>query len=153
MQRRRPRTNNTDMADLRVGLYCRVSLDKDDSGKSTTDQAAIGREWAEKVGAVVAGEYIEPGSRSASRFATKARDEFDRLVADIEASKLDAIWFWEQSRSSRRLDVFAQLRDSCRKMGVLWVERDRVVDPNDNSDMLSAGFKALMSEQESEMTS
>ncbi|HEX6758633.1 MAG TPA: recombinase family protein [Propionibacteriaceae bacterium] len=148
-----PRTNTTDLTDLRVGLYCRVSLDKDDTGKSTTDQRDVGRRWAADHGAIVVDEYIEPGSRSASRFATKDREEFDRLVADIEAGRLDAIWFWEQSRSSRRLGVFAELRDSCRQMGVLWVERDRVVDPNDNSDMLSAGFKALISEQESEMTS
>jgi site-specific DNA recombinase len=153
-RRRKPaKRDTTNLVDLRVGLYCRVSLDKDDTGKSTTDQAAIGRAWADQVGAVVVAEYIEPGSRSASRFATKAREEFNRLVEDIEAAKLDAVWFWEQSRSSRRLDTFAQLRDICRHMGVLWVERDRIVDPNDNSDMLSAGFKALLSEQESEMTS
>jgi DNA invertase Pin-like site-specific DNA recombinase len=153
--KRRPatRTNTTDLTDLRVGLYCRVSLDKDDDAKSTTDQRDIGREWAAREGAVVVDEYVEIGSRSASRFAKKAREQFDRLLGDVEAGKLDAIWFWEQSRSSRRLAVFADLRDICRKMGVLWVERDRVVDPNDNNDMLSAGFKALISEQESEMTS
>jgi site-specific DNA recombinase len=151
--RRAAKRDITDLVDLKVGLYCRVSLDKDDTGKSTTDQAAIGREWAEKVGAVIVGEYIEPGSMSGSRYATKAREEYARLLADIGDGKLDAVWFWEQSRTSRRLDVFAELRNLCRDMGVLWVERDRVIDPNDNNDMLSAGFKALISEQESEMTS
>jgi site-specific DNA recombinase len=149
--RRSHNTNN--LAGLRVGLYCRVSLDKDDTAKSTTDQVSIGREWAARVGAVVVGEYVEKGSRSASRFATKEREEFNRLVADIEAGQLDAIWFWEQSRSSRRLGVFAELRDTCRRMGVLWVERDRVMDPHDNNDMMMAGFKAVISEQESEQTS
>jgi DNA invertase Pin-like site-specific DNA recombinase len=154
MKRRPSRTNTTDLTDLRVGLYCRVSLDKDDTGKSTTDQVEIGREWAARVGAVVVDEYVELGSRSASRFATKDREQFTRLLADIEAGdKLDAIWFWEQSRSSRRLGVFAELRDSCRRMGVLWVERDRVIDPSDKDDMMMAGFKAIFSEQESEMTS
>ena len=147
------RRDTGDLAGLRVGLYCRVSLDKSGDAKSTTDQLGIGREWAQRVGARIAGEYIEPGSRSASRFATKAREEFKRLVADVEAGQLDAIWFWEQSRSARRLDVFAKLRDLCRRMGVLWVERDRIIDPNDSRDMLTAGFKALIDEQGSEDTS
>lgn len=151
--RRAAKRDITDLVDLKVGLYCRVSLDKDDTGKSTTDQAAIGREWAEKVGAVIVGEYIEPGSMSGSRFGKKAREEYTRLLADIEAGELEVVWFWEQSRTSRKLEGFAELRSICRNMGVLWVERDRVIDPNDNNDMLSAGFKALISEQESEMTS
>jgi site-specific DNA recombinase len=151
--RRSAKRDINDMVDRRVGLYCRVSIDKDDTGKSTTDQAAIGREWVEKVGAVIADAYIEKGSRSASRFATKDREEYTRLLADIEAGKLEVVWFWEQSRSSRRLDVFAELRNICRDRGVLWVERDRVIDPNDNNDMMMAGFKAIISEQDSEMTS
>jgi DNA invertase Pin-like site-specific DNA recombinase len=151
--RRASKRDTNDMVDQRVGLYCRVSLDKDDTGKSTTDQAAIGREWAEKVGAVIVGEYIEKGSRSASRYATKDREEYTRLLSDIEDGKLDIVWFWEQSRASRRLVGFGELRDLCRDMGVLWVIRDRPVDPNDTTDMLAAGLGALISEQESEMTS
>jgi len=47
------------------------------------------------------------------------------MVAEVEAGRLDVLWFWEISRQQRRLDVFARLRDLCRERGVLWVIRDR----------------------------
>lgn len=152
-RRRGLKRDLSDLSGLRVGLYCRVSLDKDQDAKSTTDQADEGRRWIASVGAVIAGEYIEEGSRSASRYATKEREEFQRLIADIKAGKLDAVWFWEQSRSGRRLDVFAELRNLCRDMGVLWVVRDRVYDPGDYKDMLAPGVMALLDESSSDQTS
>jgi site-specific DNA recombinase len=153
MKRRPPAKRDTsNLTDLRVGLYVRVSLDQDDTGKSTDDQEAVGREWVGKVGAVLVDVYSDR-DRSASRYATKEREEFTRLLGDIAAGKLDAVWFWELSRSQRRLDVFAKLRDLCRDMGVLWVIRDRVVDPNDSTDMMSSAMMAVIGENESEMTS
>jgi DNA invertase Pin-like site-specific DNA recombinase len=63
------------------------------------------------------------------------REHFDRLVGDIKAGKLDAIWVWELSRLQRDLSVFAPLRDLCRTHRVLWINRDRVQDPADYRDM------------------
>jgi site-specific DNA recombinase len=152
MRRRPTKRDTTNLTDLRVGLYVRVSLDQDDSGKSTDDQEAVGREWVGKVGAVLVDVYSDR-DRSASRYATKEREEFTRLLGDIEAGKLDAVWFWELSRSQRRLDVFAKLRDLCRGMGVLWVIRDRVYDPSAYADMMTLGMLSVIGENESEMTS
>jgi site-specific DNA recombinase len=157
MRKRPPKRDINNLTDLRVGLYCRVSRDKDDpgdKGKSPDDQEAAGRAWAARVGAVVVEPtYKEKDSRSASRFATKEREEFTRLLADIEAGKLDIIWFWELSRSQRRLDVFADLRDLCRKWGVLLAIGDRVHDPDDYADMLGPSVLSVMGELESEQTS
>jgi site-specific DNA recombinase len=160
--RRRPaRRDLTNLTGLRAGLYCRVSrvdeknkdrLAETGQEKSTEDQEAVGREWVSRQGAVVADIYSDP-HRSASRFATKARENFDRLLADIEAGQLDLIWFWELSRSSRRLGVFADLRDMCRSKGVLWVIRDRVYDPASYADMMTLGMLSVIGENESEMTS
>jgi site-specific DNA recombinase len=158
-----PRTkrNITDLKGARAGLYCRVSQvserNRDDyrttgQEKSTEDQEAVGREWAHREGATVAEVYSDPG-RSASRFATKARENFDRLIGDIKAGKLDLIWFWELSRSQRRLGVFAELRDLCRDMGVLWVIRDRVYDPDNYGDMMTLGMLSVVGETESELIS
>src|SRR6266566_249527 len=103
MPRRPPakRRDINDLSDLRVGLYCRVSLDN----------------------------------------------------GDIEAGELDVVWFWELSRSQRRLDVFARLRDLCREQSVLWVIRDRVYDPTNYADMMTLGMLSVIGENESEMTS
>ena len=91
---------------------------------------------------------------SASRFAvSKNRPDFERMVADVRAGKLDILWFWEISRQQRRLEVFAELRNLCRDKGVLWVMRDRVADPANSQDMLLAGIQSMMAEDESEKLS
>ncbi len=143
-----------DLRGARVGLYCRVSFDPNGNEKSVGDQEVDGRVWARKVGAQLARRHIYRDSdRSASRFATKQRESFDRLLADIAAGELDAVWFWELSRQQRRLDVFARLRDLCREHGVVWVIRDRVYDPTNTGDMVTLGMLSVMAENESEMTS
>jgi site-specific DNA recombinase len=143
-----------DFHDQRVGLYCRVSLDADETGKSVDDQEAIGREWVEHVGGLLDERHVyRDVSRSASRYATKVREAFARMLVDIEAGELDAIWFWELSRSQRQLGVFAQLRDLCRDKGVVWVIRDRVYDPTSSADMMTTAVLSVVAENESEMTS
>ena len=132
----------------RVGLVTTAGVQE----KSTCDQAAVGREWAARAGAAVADTYSDPDI-SASRFTKKNRPQFDRMIADVQAGKLDLIWFWELSRSQRRLDVFASLRDLCREKGVLWVIRDRVYDPASYADMMTLGMLSVIGENESEMTS
>jgi len=162
---RRPANGNiNDLTDLRVGLYVRVSDDDnpdkkarkaDPKGyiaKQTEDQKKVGLEWAERVGANVVGIYSDP-DYSAGRIATKPRPEFTRLKRDIEAGKMDLVWFWEVSRSQRRLDVFAELRDLCRAAGVRCVIRDRVYDPDDYKDMITPAILSVMAENESEQTS
>jgi site-specific DNA recombinase len=154
-------TSTQDLRDLRVGLYCRVSRrgDDDDAAdkavqeKSTRDQEREGRHWIAQHQCKLAGVYVDDGI-SASWYAEgKKRQEFERLQTDIGAGKLDVVWFWEQSRSTRRLGVYADLRDLCRKHGVLWVIRDRVYDPGNASDMLSPAIQAIIAEDESEKLS
>jgi DNA invertase Pin-like site-specific DNA recombinase len=161
MPSRRPaakkRHTEEDLRDLRVGLYCRVSKENDGNDKSireksVDDQEREGRRWVDQHHCTLTRVYRDPG-RSASRFATRKREDFDMLTADIDAGKLDVIWFWEQSRSTRRLGVYAELRDLCRDHGVLWVIRDRVYDPASSADMLSPAIQAIISEDESEKIS
>src|SRR5215469_6380767 len=149
----RDKRDINDLSGLRAGLYVRVSKADPKSKdrfrqtgqeKSTEDQAELGRQWAVRQGAVVADVYSDPDI-SASRFALKKnRPQFERMVADITAGKLDLIWFWELSRSSRRLGVFASLRDLCRDHGVLWVIRDRVYDMDSYADVMTLGLLSVI---------
>lgn len=139
-----------DLTDLRVGLYCRVSRDGEQDEKSTQDQAAVGRDWIEKNGARLAGEYIEKGSRSASRFATKEREEFTRLCDDVAAGKLDVVWVWAIDRSNRNLKVFAELRDLFQTHGVWLSVNGRMHDPNNYDDWMMLGFTSIFGERYSE---
>jgi DNA invertase Pin-like site-specific DNA recombinase len=147
---------------LRAGLYCRVSVARDKDGqdhgevitdKSTEDQAADGRRFAHRRGLTIAGVYSDPDI-SASRFAIKKeRPQFNQMLADIRAGKLDLVWFWELSRSQRRLGVFADLRDLCRDHGVLWAVGDTVYDPTRYEDMMLLGVLSIVAEGESEIKS
>jgi DNA invertase Pin-like site-specific DNA recombinase len=160
MTRQRPAKRDTsDLAGLRVGVYLRVSrADKEDKNqleaeRSTSTQRRVYQEWADRAGVELADEYADPDI-SASRFSVKKnRPEFERMVADVRAGKLDVLWFWEISRQQRRLDVFANLRDLCRDKGVLWVIRDRVADPANSQDMLLSGIQTMIAEDESEKLS
>jgi DNA invertase Pin-like site-specific DNA recombinase len=141
-----------DVSGLRLALYCRASEDSTGREKSVTDQETDGHRWAEARGCEVTATFTD-NDRSASRFATKARPEFDRLVKEIDAGQIDIVWFWELSRSQRRLDVFAQLRDLCRARGVLWVVAGRVYDLTNYGDLMALGFQAVNGEVESELIS
>lgn len=147
---------------LRAGLYARVSVARDKNGrdpgeiitdKSTEDQETDGRRFAGRRRLAVARVYKDPDI-SASRFARKKeRPEFNQMLADIRAGKLDLIWFWELSRQQRRLAVFADLRDLCRDHGVLWAVGDTIYDPRRYEDMMLLGVLSIVAEGESEIKS
>lgn len=136
------RVSVDDLVGARVALYCRASQDHHDTGKSVDDQEAVGRAWAAARGCRIVGLYRD-NDRSASRFAKREREDFVRLIADIEAGAVDVLWLWELSRSQRRLGVFAELRDLCRVRGVLWVVSGRVYDLSNYMDAASLGLFAV----------
>mgnify|MGYP000005008269 CR=1 FL=1 len=147
-----PKRDLNDLSGLRLALYCRVSDDAKETGKSVTDQETAGRRWSDAQGCRIV-EVFRDNDRSASRFATREREDFDRLIQVITAGSLDIVWFWELSRSQRRLDVYVRLRDLCRERGVLWVVSGRVYDLNNYMDMQALGYAAVNSEVESELIS
>ena len=87
--------------------YLRVSLDRSGRQRSNEDQHTDNERAAETHGWRLAKPYRDVGS--ASRFASKRRDDFDRLVADLQADRFGAgvLILWESSRGSRRLSEWA----------------------------------------------
>lgn len=130
--------------DLPVALYTRASYAVTD--KSVSDQETVGRQWVADQHAVVFDTYCD-NSKSASRFARKAREDFDRLIRDIKTGHIRIIWFWALSRSQRRLGVYASLRDLCREKDVLWVVDGRVYNLADRGDRVALGITAILDEE------
>jgi DNA invertase Pin-like site-specific DNA recombinase len=56
---------------------------------------------------------------SASRFTTKARDDWARLLADLGGGKFGVLVLWESSRGDRTPATWMQLLDLCRERHVL----------------------------------
>jgi DNA invertase Pin-like site-specific DNA recombinase len=135
---------------LRAGLYGRASKDRHLRGRSIRDQFAVAEMECEERGWRVVDRY-EDRDRSATRKATKVREQFERLVSDAESGKLDVIVYAERSRISRNLNVSLQLRDLCLRTGVLLCYDGRVYDMRIGPDFKEFTRDAVQSEEEGEV--
>jgi len=136
-------------------VYLRVSQDRNGKAKSVKEQAhEYGLDAADNPLWVEVGRYTD-NDRSASRFAAKERPEFNRMVADIEAGRVDQVWMWAVSRQSRDLATFVPLRDLCREKGITWYvhSEERLYDFTKRSDVKQVTRSAVDAEESSEETS
>ncbi|MEU5853992.1 recombinase family protein [Nocardiopsis dassonvillei] len=120
----------------RVTLYARVSSDRRRHGRqrSVKTQLTIGhKNAAAKVWNVV-GEYAD-NDRSASGYASREREDWPKVEADIAAGRTDILWAIEISRGTRDLEVWARLAKACKKQGVLIALEEDVWDPRKPSHM------------------
>jgi site-specific DNA recombinase len=145
----------------RAGVYERVSKlasAKDrreiQRARSIEEQNKANREECERYGWQIADRYSDPGL-SASRFATKDRPEYQRLMADVQAGKLDVVVLWEPSRGGRELEAWAQFLNACRRhqTGIYITTHGRLYDMANGRDWRSLAEDGVDSGYESEKTS
>jgi site-specific DNA recombinase len=140
---------------LRAAIYNRVSDDRGGRSTSTDDQDAESCEHCDASGWTIAERYTEPGSASASRFATKARDVWARLLRDLRAGRFDVLVVWETSRAGRKMAPWVELIDTCRDLGVLVhvTSHERTYDPRNWRDRKTLLEEGISNEGSSEETS
>lgn len=136
--------------------YLRVS--KDDSGRArSTDEQHDDNAYAASENGWQLGEPYRDNDRSASRYATKAREGYDRLVADLEADRFgaDVLLLWEGSRGSRKVSEWVILLELLEARGVQVhiTSHDRTYDPAKPRDRKSLLEDSVDSEYESGKTS
>jgi site-specific DNA recombinase len=147
---RRAWANKTELlaggTDVEALRYNRASGDKKQEGKSVTDQDKENlREirahgWRE-------GESYTDNARSASRHARKEREDFERLIEDIEAGRGDVLVVWEISRKERDLAVYVKIRDLCMRVGLnFWLVGGNLYDLRDKNDRMNLGIQAVQAE-------
>ncbi|WP_322778283.1 recombinase family protein [Frankia sp. Cas4] len=138
----------------RGGIYSRRSVLDDRHGRSVSEQQEAGRADFDTYGWDLAETYEDDG-KSASRFATKTRDDWLRALADIDACRLDVLWLWEPSRGDRKLTEWAGFLDLCRDRGVLLHigSHGRTYEPANARDRRTLAEDGVDSEYESEKTS
>jgi len=102
-------------AQVRAGIYSRQSRDKTKSIDEQTAECCTDAEGQD--GWTVAVKYSD--GVSASRFGTKARPDWERLLADIDAGRIDALVLWESSRGDRDAETWLGLLTRCRTRKVL----------------------------------
>jgi site-specific DNA recombinase len=136
--------------------YLRVSQDRSGRARSVDEQHEDNEKAAATRG-VTLGTPYEDKSVSASRYATKARDGFTDLLADLDGGRFgaDELWLWEPSRGSRRVGEWVHLIEACERAGVtLYVTtHGRTYDPTNARDRRSLLEDAVDSEYESSKVS
>jgi site-specific DNA recombinase len=146
---------------VRAGVYERVSKlasarDRKEiqRARSIEEQNKANLGEVERHGWTVADRYTDPGL-SASRFATKDRPEYKRLLADVQSGKLDVVVLWEPSRGGRELEAWAQFLNACRETqtGIYITTHGRLYDMSNGRDWRSLAEDGVDSGYESEKTS
>lgn len=139
----------------RAREYLRVSVDKSGRQRSPEEQHTDNQRAADARNWVLGKEYRDKGS--ASRYASKAREGFDKLLADLERDRFGAqvLVLWESSRGSRQVDEWVKLIRLCETRGVqIFVTSDgKLYDPGDPRDRRTLIEDANDAEYESAKTS
>jgi DNA invertase Pin-like site-specific DNA recombinase len=137
--------------------YLRVSQDRSGRARSVEEQHEDNLRASEVHGFSINGEAYSDVSLSASRYATKVRGDFARLLADLEAGRFGAhiLVLWESSRGSRRVGEWATLVDRLEDAGVkvCVTTHGRIYDPSNARDRRSLLEDAVDAEYASDKQS
>ena len=137
--------------------YLRVSYDRSGRERSQDEQHDDNARTAAEHGILLGVPYREAGSASASRYATKSRDDFARLLADLEAGRFgaDVLVLWESSRGSRKVGDWVTLIEVCEQQSVsiFVTTHGREYQPANGRDRRSLLEDAVDSEYESSKVS
>jgi len=114
-----------------VAIYARLSVDRDGTKVGIDTQLEDSRKLAEQRGWTVVAEYVDRGLSAADKLVK--RPEYDRMVADFEVGRFDALVCWDLDRLTRQP---RQLED--------WIEaaKDRkftIVTANGEADLSTDG--------------
>ncbi|WP_340382238.1 recombinase family protein [Streptomyces sp. SS7] len=150
---------NIDGAQVSAREYRRLS---DAKGGTSLDRQGDNNSVAADTNGWTLGEpYIDDGL-SASRYARKRRDDFERLVGDLSSGPTgrasafgaDVLMLWESSRGSRKVGEWVSFIELCEEKQVLiWVTtHERLYDPRNGRDRKSLLEDAVDSEYESYKT-
>ena len=105
---------------MRVALYCRVSTDEQARhGQSIEAQLFHLREWADKNGHTIVGEYIDAGV--SGKKPPAKRPELARFFQSLrDGAKVDLLAFCKLDRFFRSVKLYYQAVDVLDKYNVAW---------------------------------
>lgn len=105
---------------MRVALYARVSTDEQAKhGLSIDTQIENLRDWAEKAGHVVVGEYIDAGI--SGKKPPSKRPELSRFFRDVESGmKVEVLLFCKLDRFFRSVKLYYQAIEVMERYGIAW---------------------------------
>ena len=149
-------TSDERSEDLTGREYLRVSFDRSGRARSVGEQHDENVGDAAREGITLLdgeGAQYRDNHRSASRYARKSRDDFERLLSDLRSGEFgaDVLYLWESSRGSRKVGEWVDLIELCEKRSVRIrvTTHGRTYDPANPRDRRSLLEDAVDSEYES----
>ena len=107
---------------IRTGLYARISTSN--NGQSPEMQLRELREYCERRGWTVAGEYVDTGISGAK----DRRPELDRLMSDAHRRRFDVIAVWKFDRFARSVSHLLRALDTFRVLRIEFVSLSECLD-------------------------
>lgn len=136
---------------LRAVIYARVSSDPRQQLRSVSQQLDECTAECERRGWPVV-KVFKDNDRSASRYATKNRPEYEKLITFLRLGNADVLVTWESSRAQRDLEAYVRLRKVAEENGLQWCYKGRLYDLSRTDDRFTTGLDALLDERESSVT-
>jgi DNA invertase Pin-like site-specific DNA recombinase len=107
---------------MRVAIYARVSTAN--NGQVPTMQTRELREYAERRGWTVAGEYVDIGISGTK----EKRPELDRLMADAHRRRFDVVAVWKFDRMARSVSHLLRALETFNSLGIEFVSLSESLD-------------------------
>ena len=147
----------TEQREWKLGReYLRVSFDRLGRERSVTEQHGDNERYCESRG-IRLGMPYQDNDRSASKYAKKRREDFDRLISDLENDRFGAenLVLWEFSRGSRKVSEWVQLIEllELRRVRVIVTSDGAMYDPSNPRDYRAMIDDANDAQYESSKTS
>ncbi|MFD1637627.1 recombinase family protein [Evansella tamaricis] len=129
-----------------VAIYCRVSTEEQATeGYSISAQLQTLRQYTQLYGWEVAEEYVDEGISGKN---IKGRPAMQRLVADVEKDKFQAVLVWKISRLSRNMLDTLTLLDKFEDFGVKFISYSENFDTGSPIGRLVVQLMASIAEME-----
>jgi DNA invertase Pin-like site-specific DNA recombinase len=128
----------------RAALYARVSTN---NGQNPEMQLRELREYCERRGLQVSGEYVDNGVSGAK----ERRPQLDRLLVDCRRRQVDAVIVYRYDRFARSLRQLVNALEEFRSLGIDFISLHEGVDTSTPNGRLVFGIFASIAEFEREL--
>jgi DNA invertase Pin-like site-specific DNA recombinase len=133
-----------------AAVYCRISADKRGEGLGVARQEGLCRRLAGEKGWPVAEVYVD---NDVSAYTRRPRPAFNRMLADLEAGRRDAVICVDQDRLTRRPVELEGFIDLAERLGVGLANVSGEIDLSTADGRLRARLLGVVARQESEKKS
>ena len=136
----------------RVAVYIRVSHDEQvKHGLSLESQRKTLEDYSKKHGHIIVDTYIDEGLTA--RKTINKRIQFNRMIRDVKADKIDLIIFIKLDRWFRNVRDYYNTMDILEAHNCTWIATEEDYDLTTSTGRLNLNIRLSISQNESDQTS